>query len=134
MTDGPYILAHGDVWHLDFGGTPGGIALGLNRRHICRGSERVAVCFDASDGTLHKHGAERGVEAWAAKTRKTLADAGITEAADGLVVVVFPPTPETIAELNAIIACSGRVLRIPDRLAEIAASVPRADWPAVYPN
>lgn len=134
MTDGPYILAHGDVWHVDSGATPGGAALGLNRRHVCRGSEKVAVCFDGSTGALHKHGAEAGVEAWAAKTRKSLADADMTELADDLVVVVFPPTPETIEELNASVACTGRVLMIAERLAEIAGSVPRSEWPAAYPN
>jgi hypothetical protein len=134
VTDGPYILAHGDVWHVDADGTPGGAALGLNRRHICRGSERMAVCYDGSTGALHKHGAERGVEAWAAKTRKSFADADMPDLADDLIVVVFPPTAGTIEELNASIACTGRVLRIADRLAEIAESIPRSEWPAAYPR
>lgn len=131
---GRYILEHGDVWHVDADATPGGAALGSNRRHVCRGSEKLAVCFDGSDGTFHKHGAEKGVEAWAAKTRRTLADAGATDLADDLVVVVFPPTPETVAELNASVECTGRVLDIADRLSRIAGSMPRSEWPVSYPG
>lgn len=131
---GPYVIEHGDVWAMAGDATPGGRALGLHRRHVCRGSGRLAACFGAESGTLHKHGSEEGVEAWAAATRKRLAEAGFAEMADEIVVVSFPPTAETVAELNACIAATGRVLRLADRLAEIADAIPRADWPRVYPR
>lgn len=131
---GPYVLQHGDVWHVDADATPGGAALGLNRRHVCRGSDRLAACYDSADGVLHKHGAEAGVEAWAAAARKRFADAGFQELADVLVVVVFPPTAETVEELNACVACTGRVVGLPDRLAAIASTIPPSEWPAVYPR
>ena len=134
MTDdtGPYVIEHGDVWAA--GATPSGRALGLDRRHVCRGSGRLAACFGAESGTLHKHGGEEGVEAWAAATRKRLAEAGFPEMADEIVVVAFPPTPETVAELNACVATTGRVLRIAERLAEIADAIPREEWPHAYPR
>lgn len=131
---GPYVIEHGDVWSVDAGATPGGRALGLDRRHVCRGSERLAACYDAESGTLHKHGGEAGVEAWAAATRKKLAEAGFPEMADEIVVVAFPPTQETVAELNACVSTSGRVIGLPDRLVEIANLIPREEWPKAYPR
>ena len=54
--------------------------------------------------------------------------------ADEIVVVAFPPTPETVAELNACVATTGRVLHLAGRLEEIAEAIPREEWPKVYPR
>lgn len=101
----PYEFIHGDVW---FGG-----------RYVCGPSGRIGVAFDAAEGVLHKHGAADGVSSWADDARRKFRDTGFEEIADALIVVDFPPTPETLEELNACVEITGRVARLPERLRKI---------------
>ena len=66
MSEGPYVIEHGEVWFVHQGAsTPGGKAMRLDRRHVCGPSDNLAVAFDEEDGILHKHGTETAVRAWA---------------------------------------------------------------------
>jgi len=97
---GPYSIEFGDICFKDSGG------------HIVSsiaGSELLAIAFDEADGVLHKHGRADRVAKWAEGARKRFSDNGFEELAKSLVVVSFPGTADTINELNACIATSGRV-------------------------
>lgn len=119
--DGPYRIEYGDAWYVS----------DADRRHVCDGSQFLAVAFDAEDMVLHKHGRAERVEAWADKTRKMFTEAGHGELAEMIVVLAFPVTPETISELNACIATTGRIAGLQKRLEEIG----RVHGPATrYPS
>jgi hypothetical protein len=105
--DGPYELADGVVNFVD---TTGRVVTSFSA------SEQIAVAFDEADGILHKHGRSEPVAKWADGARRKFLEAGFDELVNSIVVVSFPPTAETIAELNACIAISGRVKDIVRRL------------------
>jgi len=129
---GTYVIKHGDVYRVERSQVPG--LAHMSDVHVCDGSEMMAVAYDSSDGTLHKAGRAEGVEEWAAKTRKKFADGGFEDLGSDLVVVSFPPVEETIAELNACIECSGRVLRFTEALEEIGRRRPDLFERPVYPK
>lgn len=107
--DGPYVIAHGDVWI----GDP------REGRHVCDGTGELAVAFDSEDGTLHKHGEASRVAEWAAGIRKKFAQAGAQDLAAAIEVISFPACAETVLELNACAAVTGRVTGIASRLEAI---------------
>lgn len=107
---GPYSIEFGDICFKDSGGR---ILSSIDR------TELLAVAYDEIDGVLHKHGRADRVESWATDARKKFADGGFDELAKSLVVVSFPGTAETINELNACIATSGRVKNLIASLKEI---------------
>ena len=119
----PYLLDSGDVWFTDAPIRPA--APGWQERHICGSGDLLGVAYDGQDGVLHKHGTAERVARWADATRaKFLAaaadssDGGMFLAMAGaLVVVSVPATPETVAMLNGMIACSGQVAELQHRLA-----------------
>lgn len=122
--DGPYYIEHGDLWIRDrsprlpdLAGLPSG-------RHVCSGSDEVAVCFDSEDGTLHKHGKAEMVQAWADETRRKFTEMGFDEMARALTVISFPVTPETVAELNACSEITGRALKLADNLSKLLETHP----------
>lgn len=83
-------------------------------------TQMLAVAFDEVAGSLHKHGREVLVAKWADDTRQKFLSTGFGELAKEIVVVSFPATPETIREINACIAISGRVKTIVETLGRIA--------------
>ena len=103
--DGPYVIRHGDVW----------LTEGMGGNHVADGSGQMAVAFD-DDGVLMKHGEASRVSAYAEKAEKALSHA-MGDDAPRITVLSFPVTPETIAELNACTAASGRVMTLERRLA-----------------
>lgn len=132
-SDGPYIIEHGDVWYVTKGATPGGAAMGLDRRHVGAGTEMIAVAFDSENGVLHKHGASKLVESWSGQTRKKFNEGGFPEMADAIVVISFLPTPQTIAELNACVTTTGRVLGLEHALLRMIEESPDLAKLPVYP-
>jgi DNA polymerase II small subunit/DNA polymerase delta subunit B len=110
--DKPYSLADGDVRFTD---STGKVATSFPD------TETLAVAFDEADGILHKHGREERVSEWAAEARRKFLSAGFDELVQSISVVAFPATPETIRELNACIAISGRVKDIVRRFSDIEA-------------
>jgi len=113
---GPYVIRYGDVWHVRDGSDPGS--------HVCDGSQNLAVAYDSVDGILFKHGHLGRVQEWAAKTRRTFSEAGAGDLAAAITVISFPVAEETVNELNACVATTGRVLRLPEALERIAAARP----------
>jgi len=122
--DGPYYIEHGDLWIRDSSTRLPGLAGRPSGRHVCSGSEEVAVCFDSDDGTLHKRGKAEMVQAWADDTRRRFTEMGFDEMARSLTVITFPVTPETVAELNACSEITGRVLKLADNLARLLETRP----------
>lgn len=116
---GPYVIEFGDLWFVRTLSGPGGKPKEIGKVHVCGPHDRVAVVYDAEDGTLHKHGTEENAVAWLETTRAKLRDNGFESLAENLTMVAFNPVPEAIAELNACIATSGRVLGIAERLTAI---------------
>lgn len=82
-------------------------------------TEMIGVAFDDVEGILHKHGRESLVTKWADDARKKFLNAGFDEMVKEIAVISFPATPETIRELNACIAISGRVKDIVERLSNL---------------
>ena len=131
-----YVIEHGDVWLRE-------VVTDTGRRspvrgltpltHVCDGTGMLAVAFDAEDGTLHKTGKAEDVSAWAAVSARKFADSGFDAIAGALTVVSFPISPETVAELNALRATTGRVLRLTERLSEIAEACPELLDRPTYP-
>lgn len=83
--------------------------------HVCDADEPMALAHD-SDGVLCLWGEAAVVEARAASLSEALRDA-LGDRAPSVTVVRFMPTPESVAELNACIATTGRVLRFAAALA-----------------
>lgn len=114
-TRGPYVIEHGDVWFVEGPRT----VLSSGLRHVCGPSDMLAVAYtEEEDGldTVHKHGAETMVAAWADKQRRAYAAAGFQDMAEAVVVLAFPPVPEAVAELNALTRNSGGLRAFKARL------------------
>lgn len=127
-----YHFFHGDLYYDSGLPSSPGIEAALGKdpgRHVAGPSDSLAVCYDSVDGTLFKHGSAERVEGWARKTRMAFADAGVPEFAEDIEVVSFLPHPEAVAELNACIETTGRVLRFKEALARIASSNPAYGQP-----
>lgn len=64
----------------------------------------IALCFDADDGTVHKHGDPVRVQAWYLDHTQKLRAAGMNDWADHLVVIEgrFP-----LDEVNKMLSTSG---------------------------
>lgn len=124
--EGPYVIEHGDVWHLNSGPRlPGADGIGLpDRRHVCGPSENLAIAFDEEDGTLHKHGTETRVRAWIDGFREKMAAVPSEHALPIPVMMTFPPNAETVAEMNRCIATTGRIKRLHDGLLSDADRLP----------
>ena len=131
--DGPYYIEHGDLWIRDGSPRLPGLSGLLSGRHVCRGSEEVAIAFDSDDGTLHKRGNASMVQSWADETRRKFTDMGFDDLARALTVITFPVTPETVAELNACAQITGRVLRLADNLSKLLDTHPELLSTPRYP-
>ncbi len=107
---GPFLIAHGEVR-----------CRGVSREgrgfdaYVCGDDEAMAVAHD-SDGTLVAWGVAGDVDAKATALGEALSDV-MGARAPSILVVRFMPTRESLAELNACIAVSGRVLRFGAALA-----------------
>lgn len=131
--DGPYYIEGGDLWRREGGSVASGLGGAPRSRHVCRGSDDVAVAFDSEDGTLHKCGRADMVQAWAAAARSRFIEAGFEEMAKAITVISFSVTPETVAELNACVEVSGRVLKLAGNLARLQEENPSLASPHHYP-
>jgi len=107
----PYLLHRGEVIY----------SSSVHTLNICKETDLLAVMYDVEGGVLHKHGAASRVRQAHARVASAFVAQGFDELAQSLEIVEFPVTPETIEELNACIAISGRVLGIKERLGEIGA-------------
>jgi hypothetical protein len=116
---GPYILERGEVWFVDRSASPWSKALNLHQRHVCGPGDLMAVAYDTENGILHKHGPAPLVSAWANKTRHGFLEMGADDMSEALVVISFPPHPEALAEVNACISVSGRILEFQKRLGHL---------------
>lgn len=123
--DGPYVIRHGDLWFVS--------RTDLAGRRVCDGTQAIGVAYDAENGVLHKHGHLPRVQEWAAATRQKFLEAGFDDMAKGIVVIGFPVSEATVAELNACIAISGRVLQMEENLTRLVASHPKLADPPRYP-
>ena len=73
---------------------------------------RLAIAFDAENGAIFKHGQAQHVEDWATATRRTYANAGLSEYADALTVITFDTTSQlTVDTANKAILHAGWLLR-----------------------
>ena len=108
---GPYSLNNGAVWFTTSSGT---------EAMINDATCRLGVAFDAKDGILHKHGLASQVTSWADQSRAAFIAKGFPEIAASLTTITFPATERAIAELNACIGTSGRVLQFPQNLCAAA--------------
>lgn len=120
--EGPYVIEHGEVWYVNQGpSTPGGRAMRLGRHHVCGPSENLAMAFDEEDGILHRHGTEASVRAWIENLRRRTAGLPPEMSLPVPTMLTFPPTAETVAEMNLCIATTGRIKRLyPNGLAAVA--------------
>lgn len=125
--DGPYYIEHGDLW---FQSSTGRAGVG---RHVCDGTQRIAVAYDAEDGVVHKHGSAELVEAWASKTRTKFSGGGLPQLAEAIVVLSFPVLQVTVDELNLCIATTGRVLGLEVKLRRMLQDNPELANLPVYP-
>lgn len=132
--DYPYRLRHGDVWFCGPQRTGAASSLASGMRHVCDGTDALALVFDAEDGTLHKHGRAADVRDWLDKTRAKFVEGGFSELASNLTLVEFKPVKEAIAELNACIATSGRAIQFETRLQEMLAANPELGQIPTYPR
>lgn len=120
--DTPFYIEHGDVWRSTV--TRGRKA---NPRHVCDGTGELAIVHD---GKILLHaGSAQSAEAWleANKPKFELMNVQLEDLGEGpveLIVVRMPVHPETVNEMNACLAVSGRVSRIHDRLETFALSAP----------
>lgn len=84
------------------------------RRH---GREALAIAYTTDDGVLYKHGSETGVRFHYERLR------AVDPAAQLIVLPLEtlrgPKGDAILAEVNACLACSGRVARIAERLLEV---------------
>lgn len=121
--DGPYVLEHGDVWIRESASSS--LSNGA-LRHVCSGSEELAVARDGD--VLLKVGPAASIDRWFEKNREAIVKVSEISAffgnEGGVEVFRFQATPETIQEMNACIAITGRVARIHERLAQLGAAAP----------
>jgi hypothetical protein len=84
--------------------------------HICGPSGHIGVCYDATSGTLLRHGNGEQVAAWADKQRAKFAKADLDMDDWQIETLLFPATQPILDELNRCVDTSGRVLRLKDFL------------------
>lgn len=131
--NGPYVIEHGDLWYRD----PRSSRMGTGLRHVCGPSDEIAIAHDGE--VLLKAGSAASVEAWlAANTEKfarmTEDMANMGHEGYEIVLVRMPISPETVEEMNACIAISGRVSRLEENLARVGAADPLLFSRPVYPG
>lgn len=119
---GPYVIRGDSVWWV-YGAVSFGLASMPDPVRICGLSQNLAAAVDVDTGILHKHGFEDDVARWFHHTQKAFRVGGHPQLADDLVMYAFPVTPETVEELNACIASTGRAASIAERLARIGQDV-----------
>ena len=117
-----YVIEHGDVW-LKPEVRRGERAQSFSTlAHVCRGSEDLAVAI--VDDAMVKCGSAASVDAWRRKN----------EGVFDIVVVSFPVSPETVAELNACVENGNRAATLAERFAEIGAANPSLAEIPRYPR
>lgn len=119
--EGPYFIEHGDVWiYTTKPGRPS--FLGTNSRHVCDGTEELAIALIGD--TMMKHGSAKSVDAWAE-----------TKAAGFDVTIIrFPVSPETVEELNKCALNTTRAASIVAKLESIGAARPELASLPKYPR
>jgi len=79
-------------------------------------TDTVAIAFDASTGTLHKHGNPLQIQSWALRARRKLRAVGADEIANDIVVVSGPLPVE---EINKCLWIAGYCRRMFKRLSTV---------------
>jgi hypothetical protein len=131
--NGPYVIEHGDVWYRE--GKPSMISTGL--RHICGAHDEMAIAHDGQ--MLLKVGSAEAVSQWEVSTRakyaamnEMLSDMGNDPVE--VTIVRIPVSPETVEEINACIAISGRVRHLEANLERIGVANPGLALRPTYLN
>jgi len=105
---GPYVIRGEELLYVGSSGHP---------IRICGHDGRLAVAYDAEDGVLHRHGAEREVATWLADAKDKLSRSPSTAPlVEALRIAASDIRPEWVAEVNRCIATAGAVLGIGERL------------------
>lgn len=108
-----YEIRSGSYYLVDLDEPPNRIS---HQRDIHLMTDEIAICFDRSSGTLHKHGNPESVGNWAAKAQAKYRDAGYSEMANDLIVVSGKLPVE---EINRCIANSGYCSTFYNKLASL---------------
>jgi len=87
-----YVIEHGDVWFRTEGVT--------QMIHVSSGSEMLAIAYDCEDGTMHKRGSYKNVQAWVEKTQSKFRVHGYDDIADCLVIAMMPANKKSVDLLN----------------------------------
>ena len=96
-----YVIEHGDVWFRTEGVT--------QMIHVSSGSEMLAIAYDCEDGTMHKRGSYKNVQAWVEKTQSKFRVHGYDDIADCLVIAMMPANKKssTRDDINYVASFSG---------------------------
>ncbi|MCC0004328.1 MAG: hypothetical protein H6872_05950 [Methylobacteriaceae bacterium] len=87
-----YQMKFGDVWLIN----------GTDERHVCDGSQEVAIAYDPETGTTLKTGAADAIRTWRDKHLAKLDARGVREMFADPVIVAMPVGPEAIDLLNRV--------------------------------
>lgn len=129
---GPYVIEHGDVWYRE--GKASMISTGL--RHVCGAHDQLAIAHDGQ--MLLKTGSASAIAQWEASTRGKYAAMNEMLSSMGndpveITIVRMPVSPETVEEINACIAISGRVRHLEANLERIGVANPGLSLRPIYP-
>lgn len=133
MSDGPYVIEHGDLWYRD--SKPSMIGNGL--RHVCGPHDEIAIAHDGD--MLLKAGSAASVDVWYSKNKAKMEKMAEVMADSGhegfeVTIVRLPISQETVEEMNACISISGRVRKLAENLERIGQADPSLFSRPVYPR
>lgn len=96
-----YSVISGSYYLFDLDSKPNPIT---KEREIILMTDQIAIAFDRSDGTLHKHGNPKNVELWRTQAIEKFRKAGFDDMANDLIIMIgqFP-----LEEINKCISTSG---------------------------
>lgn len=111
--DYQYTVIAGSYYLFDMDSKPNPIT---KERNIILMTDEIAIAFDGSDGTLHKHGSPENVSNWLTTAKKKLQDAGHHGMASDLLMMSgqFP-----VEEVNKCISTSGYAKVLYQKLATL---------------
>lgn len=108
-----YVLKFGDVWIVD----------GTDERHVCDGSQELAIAYDPETGTSLKTGAADAIRKWRDAHLAKLDARGVRIDFADPVIATMPVTPAAIDLLN----------RVRDNCLLVHGMIERGELPA-YPS
>lgn len=113
-----YRLEHGSYYLYDFSKKP---SLITKKHDIILMTDKIALCLDAKEGVLHKHGKPEFVLKWYISTRNKLIQNNFDEMANDL---IYLEGSFDVEEINKCISCSGYVLTFYKNLIASAKKTP----------